>query len=85
MEICVCKYCGKLFHSHMRSTTCRDCVHLDNSKFKKIEDYLIKHPGSNAIQLAGGLNVKVSEIIDYINEGRLEVINDKINIRSIGK
>ena len=80
METCVCKYCNKLFRSHKKATTCRECIPIANKQFKIVEEYLIKHPGSNTLELAGGLNVKVAEIIEYINEGRLVIMNSGVQI-----
>lgn len=82
MEVCVCKYCGRLFNSYSKTTKCSQCSELDTSKFKIIEQYLIDHPGSNAIQVASGLNIKVSEILEYINEGRLVVIGNRIQLKN---
>ena len=80
METCVCKYCGKLFWSYRQVTTCRDCIKIDNEKFKVVEQYLLKHPGSNAIQLANELDIKIGVILEYINEGRLVIMDNTVQI-----
>ena len=80
METCVCKYCSKLFRSYKKATTCRECLPIANEQFKIVEEYLIKYPGSNALQIASGLNIKVAVILEYINEGRLVVMNNEVQI-----
>ena len=71
MEVCHCRYCKKIFRSAIRRTCCNECKEKDDKFFEKITDYLDLYPNSNAIQVAEGLEVDVSEIVRYIDEGRL--------------
>lgn len=54
-------------------TICKDCVQIDENVFTKIEDYLRKFPHSNAIQIAEGCQISVLEVLQYIDEGRLQL------------
>ena len=71
MEVCHCRYCKKIFRSSIRRTCCDSCREKDDKFFEKIIDYLDKYPNSNAIQVAEGLEVDVTEIVRFIDEGRL--------------
>ena len=74
MEICHCRYCKKIFRSTIRRTCCNECREKDDKFFEKIIAYLDMYPNSNAIQIAEGLEVDVTEIVRFIDEGRLTVV-----------
>lgn len=71
MKTCVCKHCGTIFLSKIQKYCCEKCLELDNERFAQIEEYLIKYPNSNAMQIAEGLNISAMEVVSYIDEGRL--------------
>ncbi len=73
MRTCVCRYCGKVYIQTKTGPKdcCKDCIHIEDEKFKKIEDYLIQYPNSNAIEVAEGLEISVMEVIRFIDSGRL--------------
>lgn len=68
-----CKFCGKHFTSVSKQSTCASCKPIDDAIFSKIEDYLKRYPNSNAIQIGEGLQIATSEILRYIDEGRLQI------------
>ena len=68
-----CKFCGKIFVSKLKSTTCASCKHLDEELFSKIEEYLRRFPNSNAMQIADGLEISALDVLQYIDEGRLQL------------
>ena len=68
-----CKFCGKIFVSKNKSVTCTSCKHLDEELFSKVEEYLLRFPNSNAMQIAEGLEVSTLDILRYIDEGRLQI------------
>jgi len=68
-----CKFCGNTFISKVKLTTCTSCKHLDEELFSKVEDYLRRFPNSNAIQIAEGLEISALDILQYIDEGRLQI------------
>lgn len=74
MHTNVCIYCGKMFNDRRVTSVCKDCIPKDEAFFKKINDYLKEYPNSNAMQIADGLDVPASDIIRFIDEGRLQMI-----------
>ena len=73
-ETCHCRYCKRIFQSYIRKTVCDKCQAIDDERFQVIRDYLGKYPHSNAMQIAEGLNIDVTEILRYIDEGRLNMV-----------
>lgn len=68
-----CKFCGKVFKTKKVEILCKDCMQIDENLFSKIEDYLRKFPHSNAVQIAEGCGISVLEVLQYIDEGRLQL------------
>lgn len=77
MQLTMCKHCHKLFYSRMRAKVCDECKSKDEEVFDRIEEYLIKYPNSNALQIAEGLQIDVFEVLSYMSEGRLTVVKGK--------
>ncbi|MGN1083593.1 MAG: hypothetical protein ACI4QX_01200 [Lachnospiraceae bacterium] len=77
MKLNQCKYCGKVFKSPCTRVVCDDCKEIDETLFSSIEDYLMKYPHSNAIQVAEGLEISVFEVVRFIDEGRLQFSKGK--------
>lgn len=71
MYTSVCKYCKKIFKSPIRTVCCNDCRQLEKEHFEDIKKYLEAFPNSNAIQIATALEIPVSVILQYIDEGYL--------------
>ena len=74
METCHCRYCKKIFRSAIRRTCCDSCKEKDDIFFEKIKNYLELYPNSNALQISEGLEVDVTEILRFIDEGRLNMV-----------
>ena len=68
-----CKFCGKPFISKIKAMTCVSCKQLDDDLFTKIEEYLRRFPNSNAIQIAEGVGISALDVLQYIDEGRLQI------------
>lgn len=73
MVTCCCRFCGKIFLSHSKKSTCKGCQKLEDAEFEKIKDYLLAHPNSNAIDISEDLDMSPLDIIRYIDEGRLSI------------
>lgn len=73
MQLNVCKHCHKVFNSRLKLTTCDDCKKKDDELFTRIEEYLMKYPNSNAMQIAEGLKIQAHEVLAFIAEGRLMI------------
>ena len=68
-----CKFCGAVFSSKRVENVCTKCRPIDEAVFSKIENYLHQYPNSNAVQIAEGLGISALEILQYIDEGRLQL------------
>ena len=68
-----CKFCGKPFISKIKTATCTSCKQLDDALFTKIEEYLRRFPNSNAMQIAEGIGISALDVLQYIDEGRLQI------------
>lgn len=73
MELCVCKYCKKIFKHKFKMRTCQDCKEKDDDLFNSIDEYLKIFPNSNALQISEALNIDVYDITRFIDEGRLVI------------
>ncbi|WP_155998538.1 hypothetical protein [Lachnoclostridium phytofermentans] len=47
---------------------------MDDELFARIEQYLLEYPNSNAIQIADALKIQPLEVISFIDEGRLTMV-----------
>lgn len=77
MHLNVCKYCNMIFYDSSEMTTCKNCKKMDDELFERIEAYLKNYPNSNAMQIAEGLEIKVVDVIRFVDEGRLMIVNGK--------
>lgn len=73
MHYSKCKFCGKVFRTKKVEILCNDCKVIDENLFSKIENYLRQFPHSNAMQIAEGCGISVLEVLQYIDEGRLQL------------
>lgn len=76
-----CRECGALFIAPIPLVYCPQHKYLDDQQFSIVEDYVIKHPLCNAIEVNAGTSVGLLELLRYINEGRLYVVDEKISIK----
>lgn len=68
-----CKFCGMVFRTKKVEIVCKNCKEIDENLFSKIEGYLRQFPHSNAMQIAEGCGISVLEVLQYIDEGRLQL------------
>ena len=68
-----CKFCGTVFRTKKVEIVCKNCKEIDENLFSKIEGYLRLFPHSNAMQIAEGCGISVLEVLQYIDEGRLQL------------
>ncbi len=74
MQLNICKHCHKIFKSKFRLYTCDACKNIDDELFDRIEKYLMQYPNSNALQIAEGLSLQASQVLSFIDEGRLTIV-----------
>ena len=77
-----CRACKRLFRAGIHVAYCPDCKHLDDAQFARIEEFLLEHPLSNALQISSNLNISPNEILRYVDEGRLSIIEDYSDVQS---
>ena len=73
MHYSKCKFCGTVFRTRKVENLCKNCKVIDENLFSKIEDYLRQFPHSNAMQIAEGCGISVLDVLQYIDEGRLQL------------
>jgi len=70
MELRNCSRCGKLFRSTGLSL-CTECREQLDDEFKRVRDYLRKHPGARVFEVSQATDVPSSRIYNMVREGRL--------------
>jgi len=75
-----CRECGTIFESLIPVAYCVKHRYIDDEQFSKIEEYLRVHPLSNALQINAAINISTAEILRYINEGKLVVVDGNVNL-----
>ena len=76
-----CRECGTIFQSIFPMAFCAKHKYIDEEIFAKIEEYLLQHPLSNALQISTHTNISTNEILRYINEGKLVMVEGKVNLK----
>lgn len=76
-----CRACGAIFGSAIPLAYCDKHKHLDDEQFAVVEDYILHHPMCNAMQVNAGTGIALSELLRYINERRLCIVNEIITVR----
>lgn len=74
MHLCMCRHCHKVFRHRMIKSVCEECKAMDDELFARIEKYLLEYPNSNAIQIADALKIQPLEVLSFIDEGRLTMV-----------
>lgn len=77
MHMKKCGHCHRTFFASGREYVCQDCKEKDQQEFDQIVEYLVMHPGSNAMEIAAGLKIPVMDILMYLNEGKLKLTKEK--------
>ncbi|MGI6152243.1 MAG: MerR family transcriptional regulator [Christensenellaceae bacterium] len=67
-----CKECGGVFQSSGKDV-CPRCVKELDEKFKKIKQYLYKHPDAGVVEVSEETEIEERVILDFLKEGRLEL------------
>lgn len=68
-----CLACGKIITSGEK--LCPTCMNKDDAEeFKIIRAFLYSNPGANINKIVEKTGVKPSRVIQYINDGRLDIM-----------
>ena len=70
-----CKECSGIFLYTTIDGLCLSCSQKNELVFKKIKSYLEMYPRSTVGRIATELDINVSIIQKFIDEGRLEILD----------
>lgn len=71
MYTCLCKHCKRIFKAPIQTSCCNECRPLEKDSFEDIKHYLDEFPNSNAMQISNALEIPITTILHYIDEGYL--------------
>jgi predicted transposase YbfD/YdcC len=71
----ICHRCGNIIHAN--DVCCQTCYQSEMDDYKIVRDYLRSHPNSNAMQIANATGISISNILRYIKDGSLTVVNSE--------
>ena len=71
VELKNCGECGRLFGYDGENELCKKCRNEEENEFKKVKEYLWKHPNSSIDEVHEETKVKKETIIKFLKEGRL--------------
>lgn len=72
-----CRQCKGTFLYLTNDQLCLSCSQNNELEFKRIKAYLQQYPGASIGTIATVLDISVSNIQKYIDEGRLDIIEKK--------
>ncbi|WP_128896371.1 TIGR03826 family flagellar region protein [Longirhabdus pacifica] len=72
MQLANCPRCGKLFGKGVRSI-CSQCVSKIEKQYDLCWEYLNEHPNATIVELSSETKVTISQIEQFITEGRLSI------------
>ncbi|MEG1458956.1 MAG: hypothetical protein RR056_06705 [Acetivibrio sp.] len=75
MYTSVCKHCKKIFKTPIHTVCCNDCRAVDKDGFEDVKKYLEAFPNSNAMQISNALEIPITTILQYIEDGYLWPVN----------
>lgn len=70
-----CKECGGTFLYVTTDQLCLSCSQRNELEFQKIKEFLKHHPKSSVSLVATELDINVVRIKEFIQQGRLEIID----------
>ena len=70
-----CKECNCTFQYVTSEQLCLSCSQKNESEFRRIKEFLKDNPKSSVSLVATSLEINVSHIQKFIDEGRLEIID----------
>jgi hypothetical protein len=76
-----CRICGSIFSSAIPLAYCNEHKYIDDKQFSIVEEYVIKHPLCNAIEVHNNTKISLLELLRYIDEGRLSIVEEKMYVK----
>ena len=75
----VCKECeGVLVYKGLGEYKCENCGAVEYDDYGKARNYVEKHMGANAAEVAKATGVPQKSIRDMLKEGKLEIAKDSV-------
>jgi flagellar operon protein (TIGR03826 family) len=81
MDLKNCKKCGRMFSDTNGHEICRKCRLEVEDHFKIVREYIYDHPGTTVNEVAEETGVPKKEILKYLREERLELVNDNDDLK----
>ena len=78
-----CRECGIIFKANRKLVYCDNHKDIDMKQFSVVAEYVKAHPLCNSIDVARDTGISVSELIRYIDEGKLTVVERKVHINEM--
>lgn len=75
MSIANCARCERVFKKLFDRKICPACIQEEEDAYRRVVDFLDLHPGSNLGEIAGGAEVEEAQILRFIREGRLTLLD----------
>ena len=73
MDIRNCTRCKNIYN-YDGFKICHNCRQADEADFQTIKEYLDNIPGANVSEVAEGTGIDPKKIIEFLKEGRLEMV-----------
>lgn len=70
MSLINCKRCGKLIPK-VGIGLCTDCVRAEQDEYRKVRDYVHKHPEATVMEVSRETGVSVARIYELVRQGKL--------------
>lgn len=71
-----CKCCGILYLKLLKNGVCLSCLESGFYDYTRIRDYIRAHPKVTLAEVSRALNIGISTIVKFIDEGRLEIVKN---------
>lgn len=78
----ICGICGRFFEKNGRKY-CGHCYKKDQEEYAKVKDYILKHKGTNAMEVSKATDIPLKTIYRFIDEERIDIAK-KANIMNEG-
>lgn len=86
MALKSCPNCKKIFNTTISSQkVCGDCVKIDEENFEKVRTFVKENPGADINETSRETGVSVTQITNYLKDGRLESSTQSLSVLTCEK
>lgn len=68
----ICSICGRFFPKNGKNY-CNECFEKDKKEYEIVRGYVIKHRGTNAMEVSNATGISIKTIYRFIDEGRIDI------------